>query len=113
MSRPLQDDLQSLASYKRLLEAAFGPRLRSLQLFGSQARGDADVESDADVLVVIDDLREAERTTAIDLAFRAWQDCGCQGPLISPLVWSSAEREMRRRLERRIALHIDREGVSL
>jgi predicted nucleotidyltransferase len=40
-------------------------------LFGSQARGTASEESDVDVLVVIDNLTDAERRLAIDLAYDA------------------------------------------
>ena len=79
----------------------------------SRARGDADVDSDADVSVVVDGLTEAERVRVIDLALCAWRNTGCRGPLISPLTWSDAEQERRRRSERRIALDIDRDGVPL
>lgn len=84
-----------------------------MRLFGSRARGDADVDSDADVSVVVDGLSEAERAHVVDLAFDAWKTTGCRGPLISPLPWSDAEQEARRKTERRIALDIDREGVPL
>ena len=36
------------------LREIYGPRLKRLVLFGSQARGDATPESDVDVLVVLD-----------------------------------------------------------
>jgi predicted nucleotidyltransferase len=104
---------QSLAEYRRLLEDAFGPRLRSVRLFGSRARGDADVDSDADVSVIVDGLSDEERGVAIDLAMKAWRNAGGHGPLISPLPWSDAERAVRRDAERRIALDIDREGIPL
>ena len=104
---------RTLSEYRRLLEARFGKRLDALSLFGSRARGDAEEESDADVSVVVRGLSEGERTEAIDLAFEAWRRMDRQGPLLSPLVWSDAERDARRRAERRIALDIDNEGVPL
>jgi predicted nucleotidyltransferase len=104
---------RSLDEYRRLLEAAFGPRLKSLRLFGSRARGDADVDSDADVSVIVEGLTDDERSLAIDLAMSAWRNAGCRGPLISPLPWSDAEYAVRRHAERRIALDIDREGIPL
>ena len=104
---------KSLQEYRRLLEVEFGPRLKSLRLFGSRARGDADADSDADVSIVVHGLTEVERARAIDLALEAWRQAGSLGPLISPLPWSEAEQERRRTLERRIALDIDREGVPL
>ena len=86
MQGPHDADLErTLKEYRRLLEAAFGQRLRTLRLFGSRARGDADIDSDADVSVVVEQLTEAERAQAIDLAFQAWRNAGCRGPLVSSL----------------------------
>lgn len=42
-----------LAELRRRLEALYGKRLVKLVLFGSQARGNAKVDSDIDVLVVL------------------------------------------------------------
>jgi predicted nucleotidyltransferase len=38
---------------RRRFEALYGPRLKHLVLYGSQARGDAEPGSDVDVLVVL------------------------------------------------------------
>ena len=111
-SRPVELE-RALVEYRRLLQQRFGERLRSLVLFGSRARGDADSDSDADVSVVVQGLSEAERGEAVGLAFEAWRRTEPMAPVISPLVWSEAEREQRRCSERRIALDIDREGIAL
>jgi nucleotidyltransferase-like protein len=103
----------SLKEYRRLLEAEFGTRLRSIRLFGSYARGDADEDSDADISVVVDGMTDTERACIIDLAFVAWRSAGGRGPMISPLPWSAAALEARRAEERRIVMDIDREGIPL
>jgi predicted nucleotidyltransferase len=115
MSAPIvpADLERSLTEYRRLLEIAFGPRLRPVRLFGSRARGDADPDADADVSVVVEGLTEDERTRVVELAHTAWRNAGGRGPLIAPLPWSEAEREARRAAERRIVLDIEREGIPL
>jgi uncharacterized protein len=45
--------LEIVAQLRRRLEALYGSQLVRLVLFGSHARGDAEPESDIDVLVVL------------------------------------------------------------
>ena len=58
-----------LAELRNNLEILYGARLRDLVLFGSQARGDSDLGSDIDVLVVLEgDVNPSEeiaRTGAV------------------------------------------------
>lgn len=44
-----------VAEFKRELQRIYGDRLKGVFLYGSRARGEADPESDVDVLVVLDD----------------------------------------------------------
>lgn len=102
-----------LSRYRELLAERFGPRLLSVRLFGSRARGDAEPDSDVDLAVVIRGLTEAERTEAMDRAFEAWRAVGRDGPLLAALVWSEDEHAQRLARERRIALDIEREGIPV
>jgi len=55
-----------LAELKAGLQAIYGDRLKGVYLYGSYARGEADPESDLDVLVVLDRIdryaAEVDRT---------------------------------------------------
>lgn len=59
----------TLAELKAGLAHIYGERLRGLYLFGSHARGDADEESDLDVMIVLDRFdryaAEVDRTGAL------------------------------------------------
>lgn len=56
-----------MTEFKQGLQALYGDRLRGLYLYGSYARGEADDESDVDVLVVLEEYArycaEIERTS--------------------------------------------------
>lgn len=99
-------------AYRRLLVERFGDRVVDVRVFGSSARGDAEDDSDVDVAVIIRGLCEADRTEAIDLAFRAWK-LDPSPRTLSPLVWSEAELEDRVRAERRIAHDILTDGIPV
>jgi predicted nucleotidyltransferase len=66
MNAPLETVLGDLRSR---LESLYGARLERLILFGSQARGDAEPDSDIDVMIVLsgplDHWQEVQRTSRI------------------------------------------------
>ncbi len=58
-----------LNEVKQGLKRLYGDRLRGVYLFGSYARGEADAESDVDVLILLDEVThyfgETERTSEL------------------------------------------------
>jgi len=96
-----------LKELKELLNDFLGESLMKIVLFGSRARGDYDNESDIDVAIIVRDLTRnlknqiLENVAEIELKHFV---------PISALLLSEDEFENLKRLERRIALDIEREG---
>lgn len=87
----LEDVKPLLARYLELLEEAFGDRLVSVAVFGSVARGEAEPDSDVDLLVVVEGLPE---------------DLGPRFEAISEVRWKlRLSREYREARERGIPRH--------
>ncbi len=61
------------------LRSAFGQELRSVVLYGSAATGEAEKQSDQNVLVLVDAL-DVERLNAVGAVVRAWGDAGNPPP---------------------------------
>ncbi len=81
---------------RRLRERLFAwPELNGAWLFGSVARGDADSESDIDLLIVVDDLQSAalhERLSRLQGDVRSWTGNDLQLVEHSPPSWRKLVR---------------------
>lgn len=101
----------ALARFREALARRFGSRLREVVLFGSHARGEAHEESDVDVLVVVDDLTEPERTEVIDMSYYAEDREADAWVGLSPLPLSTTQAAEQRASGRLLFRDIEREGV--
>jgi len=88
----------------------FGERLRELRLFGSYSRGEADEDSDVDVLVLVDGLTDLEIGLVAGEATYTMIETGVP---LSPLPMSTERLEQLRRGERLLAKDLDTEGIPL
>ena len=89
----------------------FGEQIRAVRLFGSAARGDWTLDSDVDILVVIENSSDNDVDEISRLAFHL--GAVETGVLLRPLTMDRLRFEALRQRERRIVLDIEREGVDL
>ena len=99
-----------LRELKRSLESFLGDQLVSMVLFGSMARGDYHDQSDMDVAVIVHGLTRRLKGQILDEVAKLELDLHMP---LSVLVFSEEEFNHLKKRERRIALDIEREGISL
>lgn len=84
-----------LAELRAGLRALYGPRLQEVYLYGSYARGEADPESDLDVLVVLDDYAryaaEIRRTSRLVASLSIRYGVSVSRVFVSAKRWSQDE----------------------
>ncbi len=100
----------ALEAYAARLRAAFGDRLEEVRLFGSFARGEANDDSDVDVLVLIREMTDREMGIAVGEAASVIVETGLP---LAPIAMSTARLELLRRQEGSFARALDEEGLSV
>ena len=95
---------------KKSLKELLGNRLISLTLFGSRARGDFDVNSDIDIAVIVRGLTRDLKNQVLDRVAKIEFDFVTP---LSVLVLSEDDFNFLKKRERRIALDIVEQGVTL
>jgi predicted nucleotidyltransferase len=108
--KPMDSRSTILRELKRSLKSFLGDQLVSIVLFGSMARGDYHDASDIDVAIIVHGLTRKLKSQILDEV--AEIELEHHTPL-SVLVFSDEEFNHLKKRERRIALDIEREGISL
>jgi len=93
------------------IRGRFGERVRRLTLYGSAARGDWAAESDIDVLVLLDDVADADQSWLAGTAFRL--GVLDNGVVLQPLCMPERDFARMKARERLFALSVEQEGIAL
>lgn len=88
----------------------FGQQLRAVILFGSRARGEAEPDSDMDILVVLSEVDPQVQKAIHYLAADVWLEYGI---FLSTLVWSEAHRRKVKNLYTLLYQNILKDGINL
>jgi predicted nucleotidyltransferase len=101
---------EAVLEFVDLLERRFGDLISSVVLFGSKARGESGVDSDLDVLVVMnsDDWRihKEVRYLAADVSLKYELE-------LSPRVWSVSHRREMEAMNSLLHQNIQRDSINL
>jgi predicted nucleotidyltransferase len=101
---------EAIIEFVRLLGEQFGNLVSSVALFGSKARGDSTLDSDLDVLVVVDSddwrVHKRIRYLAADICLRYDID-------LSPRVWSISHRQEMEELRSLLYQNVRRDSINL
>ncbi len=100
----------ALAEYAERLSALFGERLVEVRLFGSFARGEANEDSDVDVLVLVRGLTDLEIGLAAGEVAAVIAKTGLP---LAPLPMAFEKLAEMRRQDRRLARALDSEGIPV
>ena len=85
--------------------------LDKLILFGSRARGDAEPDSDLDVIVIV--RGPADRDVREQISACAWESAFASGIVVVPVVYTREEWEEGPERSSLLVQAVDREGIPV
>ncbi len=105
-----EDERLALSELKARLKELLGPKLLSIVLYGSKARGDYDIDSDTDIAIIVEGLTRELKNKILDIITDI--ELEYLVPL-STIIFSKEEFEALKSRGRRLALDIEREGIEI
>jgi len=102
----------TILAFRHRLERRYGERLRGLVLFGSRARGDFHAESDADLAVFLDPVRDPIEAQ-MDMAGDAYAVFLETGILVEPWAFGGSPTDPLRDRALDLLRAVQTEGVLL
>ena len=103
-------DQQAAMAFVDRVQQRFDGQLISAIMFGSRARGEAESDSDMDVLVVMSSADPEIRKVIHHLAVEVWLEYGIY---LSTLVWSQAHWHKVAQLQTLLYQNICKDGINL
>ena len=104
------DERRAATEFVDKLHQQFDGQVVSVLLFGSRARGEAEPDSDMDLLVVMSDASPQVRKAVRYLAVEVWLE---HGIYLSTRVWSRAHWRRLEGLQTLLYRNICRDGIVL
>lgn len=99
-----------LIDLKKSLDLSLGDSLIRVVIYGSQARGDYDEDSDIDIAIIVRSLSKEVKKRILDIVTEIELKYLRS---ISSIIFSETEFNNLKERERRIALDIENEGIPL
>jgi predicted nucleotidyltransferase len=104
------NDRTAVSEYIECVQERFPDRVLAVTLFGSKARGDADAESDIDLLVLVDVESDEFRSELWHIASEVSLDYNV---VISPRVFGQARWAETRRIRLPLYRAVEADGIPL
>ncbi|MBI5099898.1 MAG: nucleotidyltransferase domain-containing protein [Nitrospirae bacterium] len=101
---------KAIDDYMKLLKKRYGSKILKAVLFGSVARGEADKESDADILIVISDSNTKIKD---EISMSAYEIMLRNNVVLSPLVMDNDTYDWYRNNRDPFYKNICRDGIDL
>lgn len=105
-----EKDRQMVLAFIKKVQQHFAGQVISVILFGSRARGEAEPDSDMDLLVVLSKVDPDIQREVHNLAADVWLE---YGTFLSTLVWSREHWRKVKGLQTSLFHNIHRDGIEL